>query len=131
MTDTTRTTAKLATWGLVLTVGGLVVGIIAAHQSIFYTMLEAVGLPPIVWDEFGNATPVDNWAPLVAALAVVLLVAGVWCLVAVVWRIADRADGGPGVHRPGASLPAATLALAAPAAEVEAHRAADQNPSSD
>ena len=127
MTDTTRTTAKLATWGIVLTVGGLVAAIVAAHQSVFYTTLEALGMPPIDWDEFGNGTPASNWAPLVAWLAVLLLVAGVWCLVAVVWRIADRADGAA-VHRPGAPVPGSTLSLRESPEDVEAYRAADRAP---
>lgn len=105
MTDTTRTTAKLATWGIVLTIGGLVTAIVAAHQSIFSTTLEALDRVPVQWDELGNGTPAYNWASPVAVLAGVLVVAGVWCLVAVAWRIADHVDRSRGPRRPGVPLP--------------------------
>lgn len=113
MTDHTRTTARLASWGVFLTVGGLVLLIVAAHQSAFYAAWSAVGQPPVVIDEYGGMTPVANWAPWVGGPALVAVLLGVWCLVAVVWRIADRADlGRPGaLNRPGAPLPPATRAL--------------------
>lgn len=113
MTDHTRTTAKLASLGIVLTVGGFVLAIAAAHHSAYLNAWNASGRRLVTYDQYGGEWPVTNWAPWVAWLAGVLLVVGVWCLVAVVWRIADRADlGRPGVvHRPGAPLPPATRAL--------------------
>lgn len=128
MTDTTRTTAKIASWGIVLTVLGFALGVAAAHHSAYLNAFAAAGRPLVTYDEYGGEWPVTNWAPWVAWLAGLLLIAGVWCLVAVVWRIADRADGGRGVHRPGAPLPAATLALRESPEDVEAYRAADRTP---
>lgn len=131
MTDTTRTTAKLATWGIVLTVVGFALGIAAAHHSTYLNAWEAAGRPLVTYDEYGGEWPVSNWALWVAWLAGLLAVVGVSCLVAVVWRIADRTDGGTGVHRPGAPLPSVTLALGAPADEVEEYRTADRTPSTE
>jgi hypothetical protein len=113
VTDHTRTTARLATWGLILAVSGIVLAIAAAHNSAYLNAWAASGRQLVRYDEFGGEWPVANWAPGVAVLACVALAAGVWCLVAVVWRIADRVDVGrsDSGHRPGAPLPAATLAL--------------------
>ena len=130
MTDSTRTTAKLATWGIVLTVLGFALGIAAAHHSAYLNAFAAAGRPLVTYDEYGGEWPVTNWALPVAWLAGILVVVGVWCLVAVVWRIADRADGGP-VHRPGGPLSKVTLALRESAEDVEAYRTADRTPSAD
>lgn len=127
MTDTTRTTAKLATWGIVLTVLGFALGIAAAHHSAYLNAWEAAGRPLVTYDEYGGEWPVTNWALWVAWLAGLLAVAGVSCLVAVVWRIADRADGVPG-RRSAASLLGAADALRESSEDVEAYRAADRNP---
>ena len=82
-----RSVANLVSWGIVLTVLGFVLGVAAAHQSLFFAMLSASGQAPVEFDEFGNGTPVGNWAPWVAWLAALIVVAGVWCLVAAVWRV--------------------------------------------
>ncbi len=127
MTDTTRTTAKLATCGIVVTVLGFALGIAAAHHSAYLNAFAAAGRPSVTYDEYGGEWPVTNWAPWVAWLAGLLVVAGAWCLVAVVWRIADRADGGEG-RRPAGSLLGAVDALRESSEDVEAFRAADRNP---
>ena len=113
MTNHTRTTAKIATWGLILAVGGIVLAIAAAHHSAYLNAWTAAGRQLVTYDEYGGEWPVTNWAPGVAWLAAAVLVAGVWCLAAVVWRVADRVDLGRAdvVHRSGAPLPAATRAL--------------------
>lgn len=117
MTDHTRTTAKLASWGIVLTVLGFALGIAAAHHSAFLNAWTASGRPFVTYDEYGGEWPVANWAPWVAWLAGVVIVVGTWCLVAVVWRLAaraDRADPHRPPHRSGAPLPPAVLALPEP-----------------
>lgn|GEM_PF-5090549 len=113
MTDHTRLTAKLASWGLVLTVGGIVMAVVAAHESAYHAIWSAAGQPPLVHTDDGSYLEQPNWAVWEGVVAGVALVAGLWCLIAVIWRIADRADGGraSALNRSGAPLPAATLAL--------------------
>lgn len=127
MTDTTRTTAKLATWGIVLTVVGFALGIAAAHHSAYLNAFAAAGRPLVTYDEYGGEWPVTNWAPWVAWLAGLVVVAGVWCLAAVVWRLAERADGGHG-RRSAVSLLGAADTLPEPTDDVEADRAAERTP---
>lgn len=88
-TQSTQSTARLATWGLILTVGGVVFMALQIHQD---TIAWIASVAPQAQDGWGG--PPDTWAGELAVVGAVVAAVGVLCLIEVVWRIAARVDQG-------------------------------------